>query len=261
MNKQALATALLAVLLSAALAETSLINTVTANPISWGTKVVLLSPENKTYTQNTISITFQYDQQMKCNPYYKYILDGNESALLLAEFDGTENHAKITDLSDGVHTLIIHVMANAGSPPPGTWSLDWYSGYSSAVTFSIDATPPSIELLSPVDNNQYNVSDVPLIFTVNKPISSAAYSLNYTAQVTVDGNTTISLPDGAYSMRIYATDATGKTGKSQTVTFTVAQTQTSTSTGTFIVAAASVLVVAFAISLLLFFSRRCKSKV
>jgi len=82
MEKPALAIALTSMLLVSALAGTLLINAGIANPTNLGTTVMLLSPENKTYAQNTISIAFTYSEQVKSNPYYKYILDENESGTL-----------------------------------------------------------------------------------------------------------------------------------------------------------------------------------
>ena len=142
-----------------------------------------------------------------------------KAGLLLADFDGSVNHASITGLSDGAHTLKIHVMANSGTP--SQWSLDWYSGYSKTAIFIIDTTPPSIELLSP-ENKTYNTSEVPLNFNVNEASSKITYSLDGQDNVTVVGSAVLTgLPYGEHNVTVYATDEARHTGTSETIHFSL----------------------------------------
>ena len=91
---------------------------------------------------------------------------------------------------------------------------------SSSVSFTIDASP-SVSALSLV-NTTYDSSDVPLIFTVNEPVSQMSYSLDGKENVTVSGNTTVTgLANGDHNITVYAKDETGNTGISETVYFTV----------------------------------------
>ncbi len=290
MKKQAPTAAFISTLIVITLAGSLLVGLVNANIIiikrpndSFGALYSMRSPQNKTYNVDTVSLTFTVKTVSYPDGYsYFYILDGQDDMrvdearvdlmpvkvtsemvvplvgptldpqrVYTLEFDVT-----LSSLSEGSHSLIIGNAYPAGSD----WDNPYVSSLSPEVYFSVDA-PPKISVLSPVDKNQYNASDVPLIFTVNKPISSAAYSLNYSASVAVNGNTTLSLSNGTYNIIIYATDATGKTGISQTVIFTVAQPQISTLSAWIpLVVAALILVVAVAIGLLLLFSRRCKPK-
>ncbi len=229
MKKKPFAAVFISALLTSALAGALLINVGTANPMVWPTTVTLLSPENKTYAQNTIPVAFNYSAQgeeasffrREPNPYYKYILDGNTSALLLADFDGSVNHANLTGVPDGAHTLIIHLMANYGNPTG--WDVMWYGGYSNAAVFIVDTTPPSIEILSP-GPMAYNASDVQLSFTVNESSSRVAYSLDGQDNVTASGNMTLAgLLGGAHNVTVYAWDAVGNFGASETRYFMVAQ--------------------------------------
>jgi undecaprenyl-diphosphatase len=83
------------------------------------------------------------------------------------------------------------------------------------------AVPLNISILSP-ENTTYAVSEIPLTFTTNAPVSGAGYSLDRHANVTTAGNTTLtSLVDGSHSIVVYANDTAGGMGSSQTVYFTV----------------------------------------
>lgn len=85
----------------------------------------------------------------------------------------------------------------------------------------LDATPPTITILSP-ENMTYSTESVPLVFTVNEPISWIGYSLDNQANVTIMGNTTLNnLSEGLHQIIVYANDTYGNMGASQTVYFTV----------------------------------------
>ena len=59
-------------------------------------------------------------------------------------------------------------------------------------------------------------------FNVNKQVNWTGYSLDGGEPVTVAGNTTISgLPNGVHNVTVYAKDAFGNVGASETVSFTL----------------------------------------
>jgi hypothetical protein len=91
---------------------------------------------------------------------------------------------------------------------------------SSSVNFAIEVSP-SVSVLSLV-NKTYDLSDVPLHFTVNQPVSQIAYSLDGKENITISGNTTLTgLANGDHNVTVYATDEAGNTGASETIYFNV----------------------------------------
>ena len=72
-----------------------------------------------------------------------------------------------------------------------------------------DTTPPIITITSP-QNITYNTPSVTLSYSVNEPTSWVGYSLDSTANVTLSGNTTLSiLAEGAHSITMWANDTAG----------------------------------------------------
>jgi len=89
------------------------------------------------------------------------------------------------------------------------------------VSFTIDYTAPTVSVLSLADTT-YNLSNVPLDFTVNEPVSQVAYSLDGKENITVYGNMTLAgLANGDHNLTIYAEDDAGNVGKSETIIFTI----------------------------------------
>jgi len=69
------------------------------------------------------------------------------------------------------------------------------------------------------------VTKIPLRFTVNEPVSWMAYSLDNKANVTLTGNTTLTISFlNSHSIVVYAKDAEGNTYSSNLVNFRVAST-------------------------------------
>jgi len=83
-----------------------------------------------------------------------------------------------------------------------------------------DETPPRIVVISP-ENRSYASTSIPLIFTLNESTSWMGYSLNGQANVTITGNTTLSLSEGSYWIRVYANATHGNMGYSDIIPFTV----------------------------------------
>jgi hypothetical protein len=94
--------------------------------------------------------------------------------------------------------------------------------------FGYGTVPPQIVVISPAVSN-YSISDVPLIFNINKDAELIQYSLDNGDNLTIAGNSTLpNLMDGSHIVTLYSTDTFGNIGASQTVTFNVdkeAQTQ------------------------------------
>ena len=85
-----------------------------------------------------------------------------------------------------------------------------------------DVSPPHISVSSP-ENKTYNDSNITLTFFTSEPTSKMSYSLDGQGEVTINGNITLfGLINGEHNVTVYAWDAAGNIGTSETVTFTVA---------------------------------------
>ena len=83
--------------------------------------------------------------------------------------------------------------------------------------------PARISISSP-ENTVYTANNVPLNLSVDMSSSNLSYSLDGQANVTIAGNTTLSdVSAGLHNVTVYAWDAAGNVGASETVTFTVAE--------------------------------------
>jgi N-acetylneuraminic acid mutarotase len=88
-------------------------------------------------------------------------------------------------------------------------------------TYVLEHVPPTISLVSPA-NLTYGGSTVPLIFGLDKRVSSEYYSLDGQQNVTIAGNTTLTgLSNGLHNIIVYANDTYGNIGASQTAVFNV----------------------------------------
>ena len=80
---------------------------------------------------------------------------------------------------------------------------------------------PVIDVVSP-RSQSYNESSVSLVFTVNKQVSWTGYSVDGGETVAIWGNVTLEgLANGVYNVTVYAKDAFGNVGASETVSFSV----------------------------------------
>jgi hypothetical protein len=81
--------------------------------------------------------------------------------------------------------------------------------------------PPEVKVISPA-SHAYNESSVSLVFTVNKQVLWTSYSVDGGKTVTIAGNVTLEgLVNGVHNVTVYAKDAFGNVGTSETVSFTV----------------------------------------
>ena len=117
-----------------------------------------------------------------------------------------------------------------------------------------DTTLPTVSVVSP-ENKTYIDNHVHLNFTVSKSTSWIGYSLDGQANVTIAGNTTLTgLSDGSHSLTVYATDASGNVGASETIYFSIKTQQSEPFPTTWIVAAIAIIVVVAA-ALLVYFAK------
>jgi hypothetical protein len=132
-----------------------------------------------------------------------YSLGGQENVTVLG-------NTTILGLSDGAHSVIVFANDTFGN-----------MASSGLAYFSVDATAPTVIVLSPL-NQTYHADSVALTFTLDESASWIGYSLDSQANVTVSDNATLSdLVDGNHDIVVYAADALGNTGISNTVYFSV----------------------------------------
>ena len=243
--------------------------------------VTILAPLNSTYNSRplTLEVTFpssalryslNYDIDGKYEGPVPYGIANPTEVHVVYEARGT---VKLPELSDGSHRLTVTIECSVdiyggnapGAPfkpttPNGT---HFVATWADAVYFTIDSdepnqpssppmvdsTPPTISILSP-ETNTYTSIDIPLNFTLNEQASNVSYCLDGENNIAIAGNTTLTgLSIGEHNLTIYAWDAVGNVGSSQTVNFAIIK-ETPTPSPTpevsqsTVVAAASVVVAA-----------------
>ena len=88
---------------------------------------------------------------------------------------------------------------------------------------SYDGTAPEVTVASP-ENKTYYTTEVVLNFIVNEPVSSMQYTLDCENAVEISDNTTLTgLSYRTHNLTVYATDAAGNMGVSETIFFTVVE--------------------------------------
>jgi len=124
--------------------------------------ISILSPENKTYTINTVPLTFTVSE---ATSWIGYSLDGQMNVT-------TTGNTTIVSLPDGTHTITVYANDTAGN-----------MGASSTVYFTVDTTPPNITEVSqnPPKNNVRPEDEVKINATVTDNLSGVKQvTLNYT---------------------------------------------------------------------------------
>jgi hypothetical protein len=165
-------------------------------------QISILSPLNQTYNLNKmIPLEFTINKNSSI-VNMGYILDEQSKVVIL------RNTTLYGPLTDGLHTLKIYSVFSDILP------------VSSTVNFTVDTTPPKVNILS-LQDKIYNSSNIPLVFTVNETTSQITYFLDGKVS-SIDGNTTLTgLQDGNHNLIIYATDESGNYEVSQTIDFNV----------------------------------------
>jgi hypothetical protein len=273
--KRAFAVVVVSTLLISALTGLQPDNSASAqyNALAEPPVLTIVSPENKTYDpKNFVSLSFTLESsdpeswQITFVHGVKIYLDGDlyEHAIATEPSNPTDYGYSysfaLTGLELGSHSLYVVASYRSivwTSENIGVWR-DSDSATSKVIYFSVGTSPLRIGILS-IDQQQiFNVSVVPLDFTVSKPVSWMGYSLNGQDNVTIAGNTTLTgLSEGTHSLVVYANDSFGQTGKSLVRYFTVATTNSySSSTITLVSATVVISAVAVCAGLLLYLKKR-----
>jgi parallel beta-helix repeat protein len=162
--------------------------------------IEIQSPENKLYNTRDVPLIFTVNEP---TTWIGYSLDGHNNLTV-------SGNTTVMGLQDGPHTIKIYANDTSGN-----------LGGSATASFSIEATTPAVQILSP-ENKTYNARGVLLAFTISEPTSWIGFSLNNGRNSTISGNFTISnLLNGTYSVTVYANDTSGNMGHSNTVHFTI----------------------------------------
>jgi hypothetical protein len=120
--------------------------------------------------------------------------------------------------------------------------------------FGYGTIPPEVAIVSP-ETKMYNVTDVSLVFTVDKPVVWMGYSLDGQDNVTVTGNTTIAgLSNGLHNVTVYVKDDFDNVGTSETIYFTVEVPEPFPTTSVAVASIATVAVVG--VIILVYFKKR-----
>jgi len=191
----------------------------------------LFSPLNRTYASKglTLNLTFTAGLGIKYSLYY--YIDGKYQESIPFVIDNPNNEMHVTypayasitlpKLSNGSHSLTVFLICSGLVLHPPSYNGTVYFTIGTSA-HAADLTAPKISNLS-VENKTYTETYIPLNFTVNENTSQLTYSLDGKDNVTITGNTTLTgLPTGLHNVTLYARDAAGNTGASETITFTVA---------------------------------------
>ena len=165
-------------------------------------KITVLSPENKIYMTEDVPLIFTTNKPIV---WVAYRIDNGLNVTIFGNITIT--------LPDGWHSITLYA-ADA----------DYNNGASETVHFSkfaVDTVPLNIKVHS-IRNTTYRTRDLPLTFTVDKPVSWVAYSLDEHTNVTISKNTTLTgIPKGAHTLSVYAQDTIGLIEASNSVSFVV----------------------------------------
>ena len=256
MKRTALALTFISALLILAVTEPQFISLISANPFPQPPKpetpdlhkpsIAMQLPENKTYNVNTVPYSLTVKPPSSWFNEYpvhgtimsiSYILDKNQAVTISGEIAYYEQgpfnfKGTLSDLFEGNHSIQVYVRSdsfydppNRPQPPYGQLPSEVYhlDTYSNKINFTIDTTPPIITSFS-VENRTYKTTEIPLNFQVNEPTSSIIYCLDNKSNVTIAGNTTLTvLSVGAHNLTVYAWDVVGNIGASQNIDFVVVQ--------------------------------------
>ena len=194
---------------------------------------------NRVYYNNFIGSTVQARSSNSVNIWYAGYL-GNYWSDYTAKYP---NAIQIGDSGVNNHPYIIDEQNTDKHPLTQPFNSVFY-------------TPkilPKVSVLSP-ENQQFNESNIPLFFTVDKQASWVGYSLDGQETLTVTGNTTISeLTNGSHNVTVYAEDTFGNKAASETITFTVEVESFPTA---LVVIASATTIAIVGIAVLVFFKKR-----
>jgi hypothetical protein len=176
------------------------------------------SPQPKTYTSTTVPLVFSSDKHLV---WTGYGLDQNP---VVTATTGTN----LTSLSAGAHTVRVYGNDSAGDTCASQEVSFTLRDLEAPLVILDSASIVNLSYGHPVVPNM-NTTLLPVIFEVNEPISWVTYSLDGAANVTIQGNNTISqVRFGNHSLIVYASDPSGNVGASQLCGFNIGiETRTS----------------------------------
>jgi hypothetical protein len=184
--------------------------------------ISIISPTNRTYENDVLLhldiSTVAYYQRVN---YVEYTLDDQKHLVYSEEIKDLNWSTILEGLSEGPHSLKVAASCKsyyATSTSGGTLFYRTYDANSDILTFTV-VYPPEVFILS-LENKTYNTNNIPLNFEVNEPVSKIEYCLDGQENITIEGNVTLTgLNNGPHNVTIYATDADGHIGLSETVYF------------------------------------------
>jgi hypothetical protein len=248
--KRSLAVTLIIELILTAAVATQLVNSVWANPTTTpgyevppddATEPPTITITSTTINQNNLTISFNASVGESATAYtmhidnVSYTSDWNQNKIYVyRDYDPQQKSsgshgqqkaisyaAEITGIPEGAHTITMYVDELGSYLIDGLVCPFQITG-SAMVNFTIDTLPPSVTILA-LENMTIGASDVPLNFSLSEPASRISYVLDGKDEVSISGNTTLTgLPNGVHRITVYAVDAEGNAGVSETATFTVA---------------------------------------
>ncbi len=104
---------------------------------------------------------------------------------------------------------------------PGFYNYKWISGNTATnlSQYTVLSNAPLIVINSPENITYYKIN-IPLNFTIDKPVSNINYKLNNQPDVAISGNTTLKITKiGLHNISVSATDMSNNTGISNLVNF------------------------------------------
>ena len=161
--------------------------------------IFILSPENSTYSNSKVALSFTLDETAD---WIGYSLDDQANVTITG-------NTTLSYLTDGTHSMVVYANDTAGN-----------MGRSDMINFTIqDVITPAVSVLSPL-NKTYGVTAIPLAFTVDESVEWMVFSLDEQANVTISSNTTLpGMSEGSHNLVVYARDIAGNTGASSIVYF------------------------------------------
>jgi len=257
LKRKTLVATFISVLLFSVIAEAVFGNLAIANPIGAlfphdpKPKITVLLPRNNTvYNRASFYLMFTMDLA----EWYNYDSTMNKEILPLSslgpivyyvdevfagQIQGQVSkkpynlRVALNKLNDGLHSVEV-----TASTSGEYWSAIYMSdgphhhringvtrGSSGLIYFSVDTIVPTISILS-LENTTYHEKDVQLSCQVDEDVAEIAYRLDGQQKMATTAKTILTdLREGEHYITMYATDAAGNTGVSETIYFSVDTTE------------------------------------
>lgn len=174
---------------------------------------VIVTPLNQTiYNTNEIPLTYTIEKENLWSYYSVDSVDNSD----LKYFEG---NITLHSISEGQHKFRLYVTANPTPELDPRYEQPNYYSTGQTIIFYVDTTPPKISNLTV---NSRDSVDRLLSFAVDEEARWVGYSLDNQSNVTVIDDAVLGgLPFGSHNVTVYAEDAVGNIGASETLFFTV----------------------------------------